>query len=196
MKPTPTIAAGACAVAFKEWAGVCDALAEGRQSLILRKGGVSEGPDGFRPEHPAFWLYPTHVHEAEQGLRTLAGPWPVDGPPGTVAIAALAVVEWTGRVERAGQLGALADLHDWTGATVRKRFDYRSPGLWALAVRVYRRAEPWRVEVTPAQLGCKTWVPLETPLSTSGLAPSTGEAESGLRLARLREALGAPAEGR
>jgi len=50
-------------------ARICDALAEGRQSLILRKGGIAEGPRGFVPEHDTFWLYPTHVHQAEQGLR-------------------------------------------------------------------------------------------------------------------------------
>ena len=58
-----------CAVAFKEWAGICDALGAGRQCVILRKGGIAEGPGGFAPEHDAFWLYPTRVHEAEQGLR-------------------------------------------------------------------------------------------------------------------------------
>src|SRR5438105_870543 len=55
--------------AFKEWAGVCDALMTGRQTIILRKGGILEGHGGFAPEHSFFWLYPTHVHQAEQGLR-------------------------------------------------------------------------------------------------------------------------------
>src|SRR5881227_1925455 len=95
----------ACAVAFKEWAGVCDALGTGRQSLILRKGGVSEGPGGFRPEHPAFWLYPTHVHEAEQGLKVPYRPR-LDPEDGVVELDALAVVEWAGRIERVEQLEA------------------------------------------------------------------------------------------
>ena len=30
--------------AFKEWAAVCAALDSGRQTLILRKGGLHEGP--------------------------------------------------------------------------------------------------------------------------------------------------------
>jgi len=179
-----------CAVAFKEWAGVCDALGAGRQSLILRKGGVAEGPGGFHPEHPAFWLYPTRVHEAEQGLRTPSGPWPAEAS-GVVAIDAMAVVEWTGRVDRVEQLAAIEGLHDWTEATVLGRFHYRRPGLWALAVRVFRRAEPWPVPVTPAHLGCKTWVPLESPWPTSGLAPVIGPEESFARLGRLRSALGA-----
>ncbi len=40
-------------IAMKEWAAVCLALAEGRQSLLLRKGGIAEGSGGFRMEHAA-----------------------------------------------------------------------------------------------------------------------------------------------
>ena len=178
-----------CAIAFKEWAGVCDALADGRQSLILRKGGITEGPGGFRPEHPAFWLYPTHVHEAEQGLRT-PGRTPLEATAGHVPIEALAVVERVARVERIEQLDALDDLHDWTEATILKRFHYRTPGLWALGVRIFRLDEPWPVEVTPAHLGCKTWVPLESPPACSGLTPALPDAEAGRRLRRLLDALG------
>src|ERR1700761_8365307 len=102
MAAMTTAVPDSCAVAFKEWAGVCDALGSGRQSLILRKGGVAEGPDGFRPEHPAFWLYPTFVHEAEQGLRSPTRLGLVE-TPGLVELETLVVVEWLGRVERVGQ---------------------------------------------------------------------------------------------
>ncbi|HEY2154231.1 MAG TPA: DUF1802 family protein, partial [Isosphaeraceae bacterium] len=132
-----------CAIAFKEWAGVCDALASGRQSLILRKGGIEEGPRGFVPEHPAFWLYPTFVHEGEQGLNVGAATRkPTD--PGVVPVGALAVVESVDRVDDLETLLGLDALHAWTEETVRKRFAYRKPGLWVLGVRVYKRDEPWR----------------------------------------------------
>lgn len=179
-----------CAVAFKEWAGVCAALLAGRQSLILRKGGVAEEGGRFRPEHPAFWLYPTVVHQAEQGLRT-PGPGGI-GPPdpqAVVPIEGLAVVEWAGRVETLDQLAALEPFHDWTDATIRGRFDYRRPGLWALAVRVYRRPAPWPLAVTPEQLGCKTWVPLDPPIATGGAAPALAPAGSARRIAAIRLAL-------
>src|ERR1700760_1009224 len=92
-----------CGIAFKEWAGVCDALARGRQSIILRKGGIREepGPGAFVPEHDAFWLYPTAVPQAQQGLRTTAEGTPtfgdLHGP--TIPIELLARVEWIGRVD-------------------------------------------------------------------------------------------------
>jgi hypothetical protein len=187
VKPLPS-PPETCAVAFKEWAGVCDALTSGRQSLILRKGGIEEGPRGFVPEHPAFWLYPTYVHEGEQGLKVASRSRPAD--PRVVPIGALAVVESVDRVDDLDVLLGLDEFHVWTEETVRKRFEYRRPGLWVLGARVYRRDEPWRVEVTPGQLGCKSWVPLERPLGARGLEPSRTEAEAAADRARLAAALG------
>jgi hypothetical protein len=180
--PTPPLS---CSIAFKEWAGVCDALGTGRQSLILRKGGVSEEAGEFRPEHSAFWLYPTYVHEAEQGLRTPSPEREVE-TPGVVSIETLVVVEWVGRVERVEQLTWLGPLHGWTEATVLGRFHYRAPGLWALVVRAYRLPVPYSIAITPAHLGCKTWVPLETPLQTAGLAPVLDDKESARRVGAIR----------
>ncbi len=191
--PTPS-PPDPCPIAFKEWAGVCDALATGRRSLILRKGGVAEGGGGFRPDHPAFWLYPTHVHEAEQGLRDPRPPRILE-VPGMVLLDTLAVVEWVGRVERVEQLDAIADLHDWTASTILGRFRYRSPGLWALAVRAYRRPDPWPVPITSAHLGCKTWVPLEGPPPPSGLEAVLTDDQSLGRLRALRGALGERLDG-
>ena len=179
------------AVAFKEWAGVCSELLTGSQSLILRKGGVAEVDGEFRPDHPAFWLYPTVVHQAEQGLRTPRKIPPTDSQ--VVSIEGLAVVEWTGRVDRLDQLEPLAPFHDWTEATIRQRFHYRRPGLWALVVRVYRRSEPWPLAVTEAQLGCKTWVPLDPAIPTDGVEsvlPATTTTEHQLA---IRQILGAEA---
>lgn len=183
----------ACAVAFKEWAGVCRALAEGRQSLILRKGGIAEGPGGFRPEYDAFWLYPTRVHQAEQGLRE---PTPDEETGGdTIALGALAVVELVAFADREERLGPLTDLHVWTDETIRRRFHYRRPGLWVLGVRVFRRPEPYRIAATPEHAGCKTWVPLDEPLSTLGLGSAVGDEEHRRRMDRIQAALATPEGG-
>jgi hypothetical protein len=158
-----------CQVAFKEWEGVCVALERGLQSIILRKGGISEGQGEFTPEHPVFWLYPTRVHQAEQGLR-VAGLKAGDVPAGEVELRLLAVVEHVALVDRPELLEELEDLHVWTKETVEKRFHYRRPGLWVLGVRVYRCDSPWRIHMTDEHAGCKSWVPLDA-LSTRGLQP-------------------------
>ena len=45
------------------------ALAAGRQSVILRKGGIAEEGGAFRPEHAEFLLYPTFFHEHRAGVK-------------------------------------------------------------------------------------------------------------------------------
>jgi len=164
-----------CDVGFKEWAGVVAALASGEQTLILRKGGIAEDGGAFRPEHRVFWLYPTRLHEAEQGLRVPVPTSPPPADPAVVPIRSLAVVDSIRRVEREDDLDALEPFHVWTAETVRKRFHYRRPGLWALGVRVWSRPEAVEIVPTPEQLGCKTWVWLDAPIATAGLTPALGE---------------------
>lgn len=162
-------------VGFKEWAGVCDALAAGRQSVILRKGGIDEvsGPGVFVPEHTAFWLYPTRLHESAQGLRESvpADPSTASCPAGKVPISVFAVAQTAGRVEDERLLDGLREFHVWTDETVHRRFHYRSPGLWVLSLRTYTRESPYLLDVTPEQEGCKSWVPLGRPFSTGGMSP-------------------------
>src|SRR5947207_851465 len=49
--------------AFKEWAVICDALSEGRQIALLRKGGIREEEGLFRVSDPEFFLLSTYEHE-------------------------------------------------------------------------------------------------------------------------------------
>jgi hypothetical protein len=164
----------ACSIALKEWAGVCDALACGRQTVIIRKGGISEstGPGGFAPEHAEFWLYPTWVHQAEQGLRPFECPSiHAPGHDGSVPIRAMVRVEHCAYVEHEETLRSLGDFHVFTDETIRKRFHYRRPGLWVLGVRVWTGGPGFALNPTPEQAGCKSWVFLDEPLATTGLAP-------------------------
>jgi hypothetical protein len=182
--------AGSCAVAFKEWALVCDALIEGRQSIIPRKGGISEGPGPgvFVPEYSEFWLYPTWVHQAEQGVRGEDGRVPSAhsaGVSGSVPIRALARVDLLGYVEDEEKLGALEEFHIFTAETIHKRFHYRREGLWVLGARVWRHDPGFAIVATPEHAGCKTWVILDQPLPTSGLEPVVDDAEWTSRRARL-----------
>ena len=186
---------GSCAVAFKEWAGVCDALLAGRQSLILRKGGIREepGPGAFVPEHAEFWLYPTAVHQAQQGLRLADEPATLPPPPGSpggaLAIRGLARVELIGFIRDEATLPALEEFHVLTAETIRTRFHYRRPGLWVLGTRIWRREPPWTIMATPEHAGCKTWVLLEEALPMSGLEPVLDDDAWAGHLERLRSVL-------
>jgi len=184
-----------CDVAFKEWETVCDALASGGQSLILRKGGIDEGAGGFKPEHEAFWLYPTNVHQQQQGVKPEANETSrFSATPETeVPIQSLACIALIRRIERVEELEALDSLHIWTQETVEKRFHYRTPGLWAIGVRIYRRPQPVILPVTPEYLGCKTWVPLGKAISTRELEPVLPEQEFQVAIDAIRKGLSSTA---
>ncbi len=161
-------------IAFKEWAVVCRAIGEGRQTVILRKGGIAETGGVFRPEHDRFWLYPTHFHEQQQkGIRPEFLPMleavEANRPaPGMIAFATF--VEVTA-VQFLDQLDAALELepfHIWAADTVRQRFHYRTPGVYALTVRAYRIPTPVIVPEHPAYAGCKTWVDLEEAIDDRG----------------------------
>jgi hypothetical protein len=180
--------------ALKEWAAVCAALAHGRQSILLRKGGIAEAGDEFRVEHPEFWLFPTRFHQSSDELIPEADSLPDDSaaaapPPGIVELSLYGVVEDVFQITDAARLGALEGLHVLAPATLLKRFEYRQPGLNILLVRVYRRPEPFAISESPHFAGCHSWVDLRNKLPTSELAPVVDDAGFETLAADLRKRL-------
>lgn len=163
-------------VAFKEWAVICAALAEGRQTLILRKGGISEDNGEFRPEHAEFLLYPTYFHEHRAGIKPEFVPLldraeAAKPKPGTVRFTHFVKVGSVAHVTDLDAALALDARHAWTPDVVKQRFNYRTPGLYVLNVRVFKLAQPVEVFESPEYAGCKTWVQLDTGADTAGAAP-------------------------
>ncbi len=154
------------AIAFKEWAAICKALADGKQAVILRKGGIAEEGGEFRPEHPRFWLYPTYFHEQQEGLKpefqtfleSAEANRPAPGRLRLSHVCEVVAVHYAPNVETAL---ALDRFHGWTQEIVRKRFDYREAGLYALVVRVLAVTTPAELAETPVYAGCKSWVTLD-----------------------------------
>jgi hypothetical protein len=162
--------------ALKEWAVVCRALAEGRQALVLRKGGIAEKADEFQLEQTRFWLFPTYVHQQQGGIKPEAAPLleqaEADRPPtGTVRLSHFAEVVGVYHVHELVPVLLLGHLHSWSEETVRARFAYRRPGLYVLPLRVYRAAEVFELPDTAYYAGCRSWVELERALSTEGATP-------------------------
>ncbi len=159
-------------IAFKEWAVICRALATGGQTVILRKGGIAEAGGVFRPEHSEFLLYPTFFHEHRAGVKPeflpLLETAEAEKPePGTIRFTHFVRVTDVKHVTELDAALRLDALHAWTPEVVRKRFDYRTPGLFVLTVRTFPLAEP-AVRVERSEYaGCKTWVELDEPVPTA-----------------------------
>lgn len=185
---------GANRFALKEWAVVCQALAEGRQSLILRKGGIHEGRQGFQAAHREFWLLPTRFHQAADEIIPEARPLlarvqACEPPPGTVRLGLYCVVDEVVHIDDESALPHLAGRHIWSDRTVAERLHYRAPGLFALLVRVYALPEPLEMPDSPHLAGCRSWVDFPAELPTSGLTPVLDDAAAEREFARIRRAL-------
>ena len=185
---------GANHIAFKEWAVICSALAEGRQTLSLRKGGIHEGRGGFQVEHREFWLFPTYVHQDEESLIEQVKPLLErvcnERPPEEVVrIGHYAVVEEPLELPDLATALALASHHMWSDRTVEMRFHYRRPGLHVLPVRVYRIPQPFELPNSAYFAGCRSWVELPMDLPTTGAVPVLEDEEFSRRLAAIREAV-------
>jgi hypothetical protein len=162
--------------AFKEWAVICSALAQGKQALILRKGGIAESGGRFEPEHRQFWLYPTWLHQNADALvpdsRPLLEEVEKQRPPeGILHLSHFAQVEGIYQLHDVIGTMKLAGLHLWSEETVRQRFFYRRPGLYVLAVRVFEVTPAHELTETPEYAGCRSWVELEQELPTEPARP-------------------------
>jgi hypothetical protein len=159
------------AIGFKEWQVVCDALGSGRQSLILRKGGIHEGRQGFSFAHESFFLFPTRFHA--QGDHVREGevkPMPEWQPGDPIRIthhvevvSAVTLTDWE-------EVAALEPLHIYSEATVRDRFDWEGKGMASgsihvAKVRVRKLAEPWEFPYETKFGGCRSWLSLPDPPS-------------------------------
>jgi hypothetical protein len=162
--------------ALKEWAVICQALAEGRQALILRKGGLEDPGCRFHLEHERFWLFPTYVHQQRDGVKPEAQKLLQQGlawrpPAGVIRISLYAEVMGAYYVRHLAPLLLIGSLHMWSDDTVRARFSYRKPGLLVVPLRVHRLRSPFEVEDAPKYGGCRSWIELADSLSTAGASP-------------------------
>jgi hypothetical protein len=162
--------------ALKEWAVAVKALEEGREVLILRKGGIHE--KRFPLEHREFLLYPTYDHQRQELLKA---PFHADlrevlvmrCPPGLVRITAWAKATDVWEVSRAETLAALSRHFMWTDDYAAERLRWRpTQPLRVAALRVYRLAEPRIIPVRDAYGGCLSWLELADELSLAGLQPA------------------------
>lgn len=183
-----------CAVAYKEWAAVEAALAQGRYVLTLRKGGIHEKKGEFTVEHRAFWLFPTLLHQRESDLIPDVLPLLEESkkhppPEGRVPIRCFATVSDAVYIESLEAAHALEGLHPFTRAAVEMRFHYKKPGLWAIVQRLHALPQPVVIEDHRTYAGCRSWVPLVEALPTDGAKPVLDDATFKQKQAELAKLL-------
>lgn len=168
-------------VALKEWAVVAEALVQGKQTCLLRKGGIAEGKHGFELKHDRFWFFPTWEHQQHHWIRPEFQPLfqslePTD--PDTITLQHGAQVDEV--------LTAPTDInrllnsseHIWAEPYLRMRYDYRPDlPLYLVIVRAFSLSEPVLIPNDRRYKGCRSWVDLYQEIPFDNTVSSTSDAE-------------------
>jgi hypothetical protein len=161
--------------ALKEWAVVCKALEEGRQVILLRKGGIMEYRQGFEVKHTDFFLYPTFEHQSKESLQPnyankldiVLQNAPVNNRNRITSCAAVVLVK---EITNKSVLERLEKYHIWNEQYINVRFSYNPKRpLNVVLLRVYKMNTPLEVDVKPELTGCKSWIPVQLLLSDTKL---------------------------
>ncbi len=167
-----------CNVAFKEWASVICAMEAGVQTLLLRKGGISEDNGRFQVEHGQFLLFPTFEH---QETRLLQPAWTSlvgetirsQDSRGRIAIKSFAAVEGVFVAPDIQNVRQLKDLYIWNDRYVEGRFQFQPQNpLYILLLRVYSLSEATAVDYRSEYGGCRSWIELDAAISLAGAHPA------------------------
>ncbi|MDF2938442.1 MAG: hypothetical protein K0Q90_3815 [Paenibacillaceae bacterium] len=183
-------------IALKEWASAIKALREGKQILVMRKGGIIEETRDFQVESHHFYLYPTYEHQKRELLKekeqytvdeTLAG-WSVDDAE--VELTAFADVVEDIEVLDQEQLDRLSGFHIWTDTFAEERLKWKKKNpLHVLLLRVYQLEEPLSIPIREGYLGCKSWVEIADPLPAVKKTPVLTDEEFARQCEAVKSAL-------
>ena len=183
-------------IALKEWASAIKALREGKQILVMRKGGIVEETRDFQVESHHFYLYPTYEHQKRELLKeneqqavdeTLAG-WSAEAP--SVELTAFADVVEDIEVLDQEQLDRLSEFHIWTDTFAEERLKWKKKNpLHVLLLRVYQLEEPVSIPIRSDYLGCKSWVEIADPMPEVKKTPVLTDEEFARQCEAIKSAL-------
>lgn len=164
--------------ALKEWAAAIAALLDGRQALLLRKGGIHEkrfAVPGPEQRGQRFALFPTtahsHLDRVRPEFRDLVTATAGDSTDEQIVVRAVAEVVAVIEVTRPERIDTLEPFHLWTTSSIRSdRLDFRPRRhLAALVVQAFP-IDPVAIPRTPEHAGCKSWIDLDLDPTPSGRA--------------------------
>ena len=181
--------------ALKEWAVAVKALREGRQVLLVRKGGISEETRHFRISAERFLLFPTYEHQRADLLQPefqndLTAVLTDARDPSRVRFDTWGELTDLFEIAEPAQVEALAPFYCFSTqyAEERLRWKPRHP-LLVMAVRAYRLKAPIEVANGPELGGCKSWLTLDQDVNRADLTAAIDDATYAARIAEVREAL-------
>jgi len=170
---------------LKEWATVVKALEQGKQTVILRKGGILETASGFNIESKRFFLFPTWEHQETKHVKPEFHDFlneVLDKKPdeGFNKISSYAEVLYEKDVESIDVINNLSSFHVWSDSYIQERRNWMpEKPMKAMFLRTIKIPE-FNLPLQPEFSGCKSWIELNSNFQ---------EGESALKDNKINERL-------
>ncbi len=146
---------------LREWSSVVDSIAAGRTHVLIRKGGIAEGRDGFQLKRSFFGLLPTLFHQVKSAQPQASAPT----PPSAVSILCQLVEAWS--VPSTISLDRISGFHEYSADQLVTRQQYKPERpVNLIVIRPFRLRQPLHIEAGQVKTVCRSWA--EVPL-TGGL---------------------------
>lgn len=167
-------------IALKEWATACLLLKEGRQIVIIRKGGIDKADQDFTSDlsvDSEFLLFPTYEHQNKALIKNqfhhdLSNTIEENDIPGLINLSAFAKITHKFEVTSTQVLNTISKFHIWNQTYTDKRVNWKptKPAVVAL-LRVYPLMQPQALPVLSEYGNCKSIVDLGQEVPMGELEP-------------------------
>ena len=153
--------------ALKEWATVVKALEQGKQTVILRKGGILETASGFNIETKKFFLFPTWEHQETKHVKPEFHNFlneVLDKKPdeGFNKISSFAEVLYEKDIESSEIINQLSSFHIWSDSYIQERRNWMPEkpikAVFLKTINIPEFNLPLKSEFS----GCKSWIELNS----------------------------------
>ncbi|NQW23810.1 MAG: DUF1802 family protein [SAR202 cluster bacterium] len=185
-----------CQMALKEWAITVQAMSQGDQVLLLRKGGIHEEGKDFRVIHKEFLFYPTYLHQKEDLLQPAYQPALhklVEQPQDEshVTFSHWARADEVLEISDQEKVDDLEPHYIWTTAYAQSKLHWKPMlPLSVMLLRVYNLEQPVTVPYLPEYGGCTSWVEVLTNVNLGNMQPVLDDAEYQRRVDDIKGSLG------
>ncbi len=159
-------------LAFKEWAQIVDALGKGKQSIVIRKGGISEEEGDFIVKGKKFLLFPTLFHQAEEKIKPQWLPFlkgdNFHSSDNKVTIRYFAEVADSKLIKDWETIHKLDNWHAWKEEVMKEKFTRWENGAHLMVLQVFELPTPIELELLPEYGGCKSWIEIDQDINLVG----------------------------
>ena len=153
--------------ALKEWATVVKALEQGKQTVILRKGGILETASGFSIESKKFFLFSTWEHQETKHVKPefhefLTEVLEKKPKADHNKISSYAEVLYEKDVKSNDVINNLSSFHVWSDSYIQERKNWMpEKPMKAMFLKTIKIPE-FDLPLKPEFSGCKSWIELNS----------------------------------